>query len=74
MQTNYIVQPGQNLIDIAMQLYGSAESVFSLCIDNNIDIDNSIVPGQVLIIDSDKIVDKKLVEYYAQKNITLASN
>jgi hypothetical protein len=74
MLTNYIVHPGQNLIDIAMQKYGCAESVFSICLDNNIDIDNSILPGQVLIIDSDKIVDKKLVEYYAQKKITLASN
>lgn len=74
MKTNYTVLPGQNLIDIAMQKYGSAESIFSLCLDNAINIDIGIIPGQILIIDSDKIANKKLVEHYAQKNITLASD
>lgn len=69
----YIVLPGQNLIDIAMQVYGSAEALLFVCIDNDLDVGDSIVPGQELIIDIDKVTVPKLVEYYSSKYITIAN-
>ena len=70
---NYTVLPGQNTIDIAMQFYGSAEAVFELCRDNNLNIGDDISPGTVLLIDEDKIKDKRLVHYYTKNNTTIAS-
>lgn len=40
----------QNIIDIAVQYYGSAASVVDLCEDNDLEIDANIQPGDWLKI------------------------
>lgn len=73
MKYNYTIQPGQNLIDIAMQEYGSAEAVIKICQDNNISVGAVVEPGTVIELDTTKQENKKLVAYYKSKNITVAS-
>jgi hypothetical protein len=67
------VLPGQNLIDIAMQYYGSAEAVVELCIDNQLDIGTAIQPGLVLVVNEAYVVNKRLVQYYKDNQIIVAS-
>lgn len=69
---NIIVTYGQNIWDIAMQEFGSADAVFDLLLDNNIDsLNYELEPGQTLRIDEDKIplFAPKVAEYYAQNGI-----
>jgi hypothetical protein len=70
---NYTIKPGQNLIDVAMQEYGSAEAVVIICKDNNKDVGSIVTPGTTIILDDINQVNKKLVAYYKEKNITVAS-
>lgn len=69
----YTTQPGQNLIDVSMQHYGSAEAITELCIDNNLDVGQELNPGTELIIDEAHIIDKRLVAYYKSNKVTVAS-
>jgi hypothetical protein len=70
---SHTVLPGQNLIDIAMQYYGSAEAVVELCIDNQLDIGTAIQPGLVLVVNEAYVVNKRLVQYYKDNQIIVAS-
>lgn len=70
---SYIVKRGQNMVDVSMQVYGRAESVIDLCVDNGLEVGQEVLPGTELIIDSDKIANKKLVQYYQDQNITISS-
>ncbi|MBN1250693.1 MAG: hypothetical protein JXA16_01060 [Bacteroidales bacterium] len=70
---NYLSKPGQNLVDIAMQHYGSAEAVVELCIDNNLNIGQDITAGLSLLINEENIINKRLVTYYKNNNLTVAS-
>lgn len=69
----YITQPGQNLIDVSMQHFGSVESIVELCLDNNLDVGQDISAGTELTIDEAHIVDKRLVAYYKSNNTIVAS-
>jgi hypothetical protein len=73
MLSVYKILAGQNMVDIAMQVYGSAEAVVDLCNDNNLIIGQIITPGAEVIINDEKIIDAKLVKYYDDNNITVAS-
>ena len=42
------VMQGQSLVDIAMQVYGSAEGVFTLAKENGLSVTDEVSPGQVL--------------------------
>ena len=41
------VLSGQTLADIAIQVYGSAEGVFILAVENGLDITTDLEPGQI---------------------------
>jgi hypothetical protein len=41
----------QNLVDIAIQYYGSADAVFDLCVDNGLELDTDLVARQTLLIE-----------------------
>lgn len=45
-----IVTDRQNIVDVAIQYYGSAAAVIDLCIDNNLELDTDLVPGTALLI------------------------
>lgn len=40
----------QNIIDIAIQYYGTAAAVIDLCLDNNLELDSTLTPGGTLLI------------------------
>ena len=47
------VQYGQSLMDIAIQYFGSAASLFELANANNLPMDADVQPGQSIIIPDD---------------------
>jgi len=69
--TKITVNTNQNIYDIALQYYGSIEMVWQLIDDNNLTdgLDAVLTPGQELLIDEKKIVNKELSEYLKQKGI-----
>ena len=69
----YIVQPGQNLVDVAMQEYGSINALLQLCIDNGFELGQEVPAGTELIMYESNVVDKRLVAYYKSKNHKVAS-
>jgi hypothetical protein len=60
------VKEGQNLMDIALQYYGSVEATRQVIFDNpEIAEDNFYLrSGQILRIDVNKIVNREIVGYY----------
>lgn len=58
------VLSGQTLTDLAMQVYGSAEGVFTLAIENDLNVTDAIYPGQVLVYEPENVMDKSVSDYY----------
>lgn len=63
------VLSGQSLADIAIQVYGSAEGVFSLARENGLEVTDELTPGQVLDCSPENVVSKSVADYYAVKGI-----
>ena len=70
----YIVKYGQNFLDIALQELGSIEGVLILARDNNLSITADLEIGQIIKVDITKIIDKKVVEYYQNNKIIVATD
>jgi hypothetical protein len=69
------VQGRQNIIDIAVQYYGTAASVIDLCQDNNLELDADLVPGSFLQI-QDTYPDSAnpdVADYIQGNNIVVVS-
>jgi hypothetical protein len=66
------IQPGQSLIDIAIQQYGSADSVIQLMTENNISVNAELVAGNQLI-SSDTFFASKKVAIAFQTTIKIAT-
>lgn len=66
------VENNQSIWDIALQRYGSTNSVKQLILDNpdKVNFKNNIAPGTKLLINEDLIIDKQLVDTY-KKNGTI---
>ena len=60
---------GQCLSDIAVQVYGSVESVFVLAKENGLSVTDLLTAGQQLDYSSENIVNKRVVDYYKANNI-----
>ena len=68
------VKNNQNLVNIAIKEYGSAEGVAQLVADNNgLNYDSVLVSGQILFIDETKILEEQIVRYYDSKKILAAT-
>ena len=63
------VRNGQTLADIAIQVYGSAEAIFVLASDNNLDITDKLTAGMELDYSSANVLNKRIVDYYAANKI-----
>ncbi len=64
----------QTIWDIALQYFGSLESVFHI-IESNRHIDNlatPLKPGMQIVL-PDVVLDKQVVDYYSARGITLVS-
>jgi hypothetical protein len=69
------VQDRQNIVDIAIQEYGSAASVIDLCIDNNLELDVDLEPGMTLQIQDSypESADGDVADYLKINNIVVIS-
>lgn len=62
----------QSLLDIAIQLGGSLESVFELAVANDISITESTNPGQTIFLNNQS--QSQIVDYYRSRGITPATS
>lgn len=63
------VLSGQSLVDVAIQVYGSAEGVFALAEENGLEVTDALEAGQVLEYRTENIVSKNIADYYSTKRI-----
>jgi len=64
----------QTLLDIALQMYGSAEAVFALAAANGISITDDLETGVRLQVPATSpAMQRRVVEYYAVNNICPAT-
>lgn len=63
----------QSIIDIAVQYYGSAASVIDLCIDNDLELDSELEPGQWLQLQDayPESADNDTADYIQGSNIVV---
>ena len=54
------VLSGQSLVDVAIQVYGSAQGVFVLAEENGLEVTDALEAGQVLEYRTDNIVSKNM--------------
>ena len=59
----YIVQPSQNLFDVAMKLYGSIEGIFDLLISNQwLTMGSQLTTGMVLEYHEEFVVNQTIID------------
>jgi hypothetical protein len=74
LNKSLIVVENQNLIDLALQEYGSVEGLVQLLNDNSIDINIGVNSGSEILIGNGKIVSKDLVALLKKQNIQIATD
>ena len=67
------VHKQQNILDLAIQEYGSIEGLLELAKENNLSLDEDMVAGSVLSVDESKIINLPLVNYFKEKEIVIAT-
>lgn len=60
---------GQSLVDISIQVYGSAEGVFILARENGMEVTDVLKPGQVLEYSTGNVIAKSIAQYFTTKKI-----
>src|SRR6185437_998580 len=70
-----IANKGQCLIDIAIQEYGSIETLFDLAKDNGREVDDDLQPGQVLQKRDTPpdTADQDMMDFFNRKGIVVNS-
>ena len=68
-----IVQSHQNVLDLAIQEYGSAESAFDLALKNNLSVSDDLKPGKVLELPESIYKDTDVAGYYENKRLQPAT-
>jgi LysM repeat protein len=59
-----LVEPGQNIYDMAVVLFGSVEGVFDICRNNNVSFSGIIAPGTTLVVNG-TVRDRNIRNYFA---------
>lgn len=72
MKPQYIVQDGQSLFDVSLELFGHQDGVFSILLDNEGLDHDSLYPGQVLFY-TPEVMDKKVLQEVKKKGIVFAT-
>lgn len=62
------VKPGQTIYDLALQEYGSIEGVVIIAQENDLDLEEDLVEGSTIRINSNPI-DQSIVNYYKDNGI-----
>lgn len=65
--------PGQSLLDMAMQLYGSIERVFELSVENGLNVTDHLPAGKELNYNLTNAVDNQVLQYYRINTILPAT-
>lgn len=68
-----IALSNQSLLDLSIQVYGSPEGVFTLARENGLSVTDALIPGQELQYSPDKVIDKRIVQYYRDNGISPAT-
>lgn len=70
----YKVYENQNLLDIAIQLYGNAQCAFALALANGLTITDDLVAGQLLQLPENlSFQNIAIANYYSQNAIKPAT-
>ena len=64
-----IVRNNQSLFDIAIQEYGTVESVFDLAMANGLGITGILTAGQVLKAPESEYINAEVVAYYKKNDL-----
>ncbi len=67
------VHNGQNLIDLALIYYGTAQTALYIAIANNIQLTDDLTPGQILLLPESIYIVPEMVTYYTLKKILPAT-
>lgn len=76
MFREYIIQDNQNIYDIAIMIYGSVDGVSILKQDNPTvlpSIHTEVHRGDVLKIDSSKIINKSIGKFFTDRNVVIST-
>lgn len=65
----YTVRHGQNIYDIALQLYGSIEGIFDILVNNGIGMNDTLKPGDVIKYDEDFRINPGIIKYIEDNGI-----
>ena len=68
-----VVQSHQNVLDIAVQEYGSAEAAFDLSLKNNLSVSDDLAPGKELELPESLYKDTDVAGYYENKRLQPAT-
>ena len=69
------VEPGQTLVDIALQYYGSAEGWVQVAVDNGVSLTEDLLPDHpTLLLRDEQIIDRQIVTFYAQNQTIVATD
>jgi hypothetical protein len=68
-----IVLDRQNLLDLAIQQYGTAEAAFELALANDISLTDDLVAGQELLFKPVEASNKAIADYYANRQLKPAT-
>lgn len=66
---NIKVQDRQTLLDVAIQYLGDAAGAIDLAQLNNISITENLQAGQILKIETDLVIDNRVVSYLREKDV-----
>ena len=67
------IEEGQNLIDIAVQEFGTADGLSTICDLNDLEFDEDLKPGQILVL-PDLDPDNDIQAYFASEGIKVNSH
>jgi hypothetical protein len=69
----YTVRQGQDLLDVAIQLYGDMAGVLRLIKDNGLPFTPELAVGQELLYDPNAARNPDVVAHFAERNIIIAT-
>lgn len=70
MSKTYTVRSGQNLYDVALELYGSIEGIFDLLISNDdVSLGSVLTRGKELNYNEEFMIEQSLPEWFKSNNI-----
>jgi hypothetical protein len=70
----YLVREGQNLFDVAVQLYGDAQYILQVCIDNGLSLDDDLYGFQPIVYDDTVFKLSNSTVYLALNGVSIVSS